>query len=454
MKQDGTAQEKPGVTMDKAYYKKAFLLGFGLFGAQLMWMIYNTYMPIFLQAGGANFGTKLATKGFGLSATITGVIMTLDNIAAFFIQPVMGPISDRTTTRIGRRMPYILLFAPLSAIAFALIPLGPALIPAELSGRVEALSLPFALTMGAALLMVLCMALWRTPMFALMPDLFPSPLRSQANAVINIMSGIGGILAFVIGGALFGLYEPLPFWFGAVATSLAVLVLFLKVKEPKILTEAAESTGGLKVFAKLKEVPATNKKSLALLILTVLFYMVGYMALETFFSSFAVTKLGVKPSMAALLLAVSYVSFLIFALPSSAIARRFGRKRAVAAGLLVFGAVLVAIWAFPSLPMVVAMLFVGGFGWALVNINCLPMILDTSTSEELMGTFSGLYFIATTLAGTLGPILNGRIIDLAGRDYGVIFIVCPVFFLLSFLCLAGVRTGEVKAAGRAEGTAA
>lgn len=441
--------EGAGISMNKDYYKKAFLLGFGLFGAQLMWMIYNTYMPIFLQAGGAGFGANLATRGFGLSATITGIIMTLDNIAAFFIQPVMGPISDRTKSRFGRRMPYILIFAPLSALAFAAIPLGPALIPAELSGRIDALAGPFALTMASALLMVLCMALWRTPMFALMPDLFPSPLRSQANAVINIMSGIGGILAFVIGGALFGLYEPLPFWFGALATSLAVLVLFLKIKEPKLLVEAAEAQGGLKVLAKLKEVPAKNKKSLVLLVLTVLFYMVGYMALETFFSSFAVTKLGVKPSMAALLLAVSYVSFLVFALPSSAIARRLGRKTAVAAGLLVFGAALVAIWAFPVLPVVVSMLFVGGFGWALVNINCLPMILDTSTSEELMGTFSGLYFIATTLAGTLGPILNGRIIDLAGRDYGVIFLVCPVFFLLSFLCMLGVRTGEVKAEGAA-----
>ena len=93
------------------------------------------------------------------------------------------------------------------------------------------------------------------------------------------------------------------------------------------------------------------------------------------------------------------------------------------------------------------MLLVGGFGWALVNVNCLPMILDTSTSEELMGTYSGLYFIATTLAGTIGPILNGRVIDLAGRDYSVIFLVCPIFFVLSFLCISGVRTGEVKVSG-------
>jgi Na+/melibiose symporter-like transporter len=111
----------------KLDYKKAFILGFGLFAAQLMWMIYNTYMPIFLQAGNPEFDARLAvsTLGFGLSATMTGVIMTIDNIAAFFLQPLMGPISDRTRTRLGRRMPYILIFAPIAAIAFAVIPLAP-----------------------------------------------------------------------------------------------------------------------------------------------------------------------------------------------------------------------------------------------------------------------------------------------------------------------------------------
>ena len=435
------------MTMSREYTKKAVLLGFGLFAAQLMWMLYNTYMPLFLQAGSPSFASGAVKLGFGLSATLTGFIMTLDNIAAFFIQPLMGPISDRTRTRIGRRMPYIVVFAPLSAIAFALIPIGPMLVSPELSGNLSALRGPFAITISAALAMVLCMALWRTPLFALLPDLFPSPLRSQANALVNIMSGIGGILAFVVGGMLFGIYGALPFWFGAVVTLAAVAILFFKVREPKELAEAAEVPGGLRISARLKEIPAANKKSLALLVMTVLFYMVGYMAIETFFSSFAVTRLGLKPSAAAILLALSYVSFLIFAMPSASIAKKLGRKKTIAIGLLVFAAGLLIIWLFPTLPVVAAMLFVGGFGWALVNINCLPMILDTSTSEDLMGTFSGLYFIATTLAGTLGPILNGWIIDVAGRDYRVIFLVCPLFFLFSFLSLLGVSTGEVKVAG-------
>ena len=444
-KESGPVDSPASIALTPEFYKKSALLGFGLFGAQLMWMIYNTYMPIFLQAGSPGFRTAAAVRGFGLSATVTGILMTLDNVAAFFLQPIMGPVSDRTRSKYGRRMPWILVFAPLSALAFALIPMGAELIPPDLSGRVSELGGPFALLMGAALVMVVCMALWRTPMFALLPDLFPSALRSQANAVVNIMSGIGGILAFVVGGALFAVYQPLPFWFGAVATLAAVLVLYRNVQEPPELAQAAEAPGGIQVIARLREIPKENKRSLVLLILTVLFYMVGYMAIETFFSSFAVTRLGLAPSSAAMLLAISYVSFLIFALPASMVARRLGRRATIAVGLLTFAAGLVVIWLFPSLPVVAAMLLVGGFGWALVNVNCLPMILDTSTNEELMGTYSGLYFIATTLAGTVGPILNGRVIDLAGRDYSVIFLVCPGFFILSFLCLVGVRTGEVKA---------
>ncbi len=430
----------------KLDYKKAFTIGFGLFAAQLMWMIYNTYMPIFLQAGSPAFDAHLsvATRGFGLSATLTGIIMTLDNIAAFFIQPIMGPISDRTRTRFGRRMPYILIFAPIAVIAFAVIPLAPQMIPAELNGQLSQLSGPFTLLLAAALIMLIAMALWRTPLFALMPDLIPSPLRSQANGVINLMAGIGGIFAFIIGGFLYNLYRPLPFWFGGLLTLAAVAILFCKIKEPEELVQAAEVEGGLKVLKHLRSIPRENARSLFLLILTIFFYMLGFNSIETFFSSYAVTTLGVKESTAAFILSASYISFIIFAIPSGLLAGKIGRKKTMLIGLAVFAAGLLAAYFLPSVPFIIAILFVGGAAWAAININGLPMVLDTSTTESLMGTYSGLYFIAATLAATLGPILNGWIIDLSGKNYNMIFIVCPVFFVLAFLSLWFVTQGESK----------
>jgi MFS family permease len=82
----------------------------------------------------------------------------------------------------------------------------------------------------------------------------------------------------------------------------------------------------------------------------------------------------------------------------------------------------------------------GGLAWALIDINAFPMMLDISPGAD--GTAAGVYFIATTLAATIGPILNGWLIDLSGRNYGLIFIIGPLFFLLSFLCMIGVRHGE------------
>ncbi len=430
----------------KLDYKKAFTIGFGLFAAQLMWMIYNTYMPIFLQAGSPAFDTHLSVSslGFGLSATMTGLIMSLDNIAAFFIQPIMGPISDRTHTRLGRRMPYILIFAPIAVIAFVLIPLAPQMIPLELNGQMNQLKGPMIFLLAASGVMLVSMALWRTPLFALMPDLIPSPLRSQANGVINLMAGIGGILAFIVGGFLYNLYRPLPFWFGGLLTLTAVAILFWKIKEPKELVEAAEVEGGLQVFKQLRNIPKENARSLSLLILTIFFYMVGFNSVETFFSSYAVNTLGVKESSAAFILAASYISFIIFAIPSGFLASKIGRKKTMLGGLILFAAGLLAAYFVPSVPFIVGILVIGGIAWAAININGLPMVLDTSTSEELMGTYSGLYFIAATLAAAVGPILNGWIIDLTGQNYNMIFIVCPIFFVFAFLSLLGVSRGESK----------
>jgi len=424
--------------------RRAVVLGFGLFGAQLMWMIYNTYMPIFLQSGNRAFSGKAGALGFGLTATATGFIMTLDNLAAFFIQPLMGPVSDRTRTRIGRRMPFILIFAPVAALAFALIPIGPLFIPPALNGQIKALGWQFALTMASASLMLVAMAVWRTPLFALLPDLFPSRLRSRANAAVNLMSGFGSILAFVVGGLLYGIFKPLPFWFGSIITLAAVALLFMKVREPKDATSQAETQGGVRVLAELRGMPARNASSLGLLLLAIFFYMFGYNSIETFFSSFAVSSLGLQPSQAAYLSAIMAISFMVFAVPSAALAGRFGRKKTIGAGLILFAVTLVALFAFRSPIAAVLLLVAAGGAWALVNINGLPMVLDSSSSEKLMGTYSGLYFIAATLAGTLGPIVNGAIIDLAGRNYAVIFIVCPIFFLAAFLCLQGVRTGEAS----------
>src|SRR5512139_3070353 len=183
-------------------YGKIFLLGFGFFGVSVIWATYNAFVPLFL-----------ANK-FGLEPYLIGFFMTLDNIAALFIQPPVGAWSDRLRTPIGRRMPFILIGAPIGAIAFGLIPL--------------AAVLPVFVACTTSLL--LSMAFWRTPVVALMPDIPPSQFRSQANGLINLMGGIGSIIATLGGSQLYKMNTAFPFWLGSALVVIAALLVFFFIK--------------------------------------------------------------------------------------------------------------------------------------------------------------------------------------------------------------------------------
>ncbi len=198
----------------KFKYGKIFLLGFGFFGVSVIWSVYNAFVPLFL-----------ANK-FHFAPWLIGFFMTLDNIAALFIQPPVGAWSDRLRTKIGRRMPFILIGAPVGAIAFGLIPI--AAVP--------------ALFVACTSTLLLSMAFWRTPVVALMPDITPSQFRSQANGIINLMGGVGTIIASLVGSTLYEINVNFPFWMGSVLVILAALLVFIFIKEPKQYEEGRERT--------------------------------------------------------------------------------------------------------------------------------------------------------------------------------------------------------------------
>jgi maltose/moltooligosaccharide transporter len=453
----------------KLDWGKTFLIGFGFFGISIMWQIYNLFMPIFLQAGSPEFemGAETAVVGFGLGAGLAGFIMTLDNIAALFILPVIGVWSDRTRTSIGRRMPYILVGAPLAAMAFALIPVTMGLVPPEASGSIRgAASGPFVFLMIAASVMLLAMAAFRTPVIALMPDLIPSEHRSRANGVINFMGGVGGLVAAFGLSRLFDINIAWPFWAGSVLLLVAILLLFLTIKEPEV-GESSEERGG--AFGALKEaiaLPAEHRRSLIFLMLAIFAWFVGYNAIETFFSSYAVTTLGVTSGSAGLLFGVALLLFILFSIPAGLIGAKVGRRKTIITGLVIFGVLLVAVYFVPTLfgggatmhmpvlgevspavPVIAIMLAIGGASWALVNINSLPMVVDISEDDRLLGTFTGLYYLSSQFAAIVGPVLNGAIIDLTGlgggpRNYNIIFFVTPVFFALAVVAMLLVTRGE------------
>jgi maltose/moltooligosaccharide transporter len=430
----------------KLNWRFTFLIGFGFFGISVLWTLYNGYVPIYLQAGNPTFDAS-GEVGFGLDSFWTGVIMTLDNVAAFFLLPLIGVWSDRVWTRFGRRMPFILVLAPVSIAAFVLIPIAVRMVPPELSGQIGELGVPLAFFMVAIGIFLTAMASFRTPVIALMPDLTPSPLRSQANGIINLMGGVGTLIATVGSGILYGMGRIVPFVFGGILMLAAVLMLYFFVREPKEFEATAHEDERLGALRGLRRVSPAARRSLAFLMGAIFCWFVGYNAVETFLSSYGVSELGMGTGQAPLLMGVASLAFLIFAVPSGYIAARFGRRRTIITGLTAFGILLAANFFLRNATLIWPIMAIGGMGWALVNINSLPMVVDIAVSAADLGTYTGMYYIASQLAAVVGPIVNGYIVRLGGGDYNLIFLATPAFFVLAILCMLGVTKGEAKESG-------
>jgi maltose/moltooligosaccharide transporter len=417
----------------KLNYGKTFLLGFGFFGVSVIWGVYNAFVPLFL-----------ANK-FGLSPVWIGFFMTLDNIAALLIQPPVGAWSDRLRTPIGRRMPFILIGAPLAALAFGLIPLASVL--------------PLFVACTSTLL--LSMALWRTPVIALMPDITPSQFRSQANGVINFMGGIGAIVSFLVGASLYEKNTAYPFWLGSVLVITSALLVFIFIREPKTYEQSEVKPSMLE---SLGEVIQDRDHSALRLLLAIFFWFLGYNAIEAFFTLYAVKHLGLPDADGARLLGQLSLVFVLMALPSGYIGASFGRRKTILSGLGLMILVVLSIFILPAetltiqltklpvlgvVPVIGLFLMLAGAAWALININSLPMVVDMTDAARL-GTYTGLYYLFSTLAAIAGPNVNGWIIQLTGRNYNATMMIAPFFMLTAFILMLGVRRGEARQAGEPE----
>jgi len=402
-----------GLNNSKLNYVNTFLLGLGFFCISITWSLYNSFVPIFLN--------KYISSVF-----IIGLVMTFDNIAAITLQPFFGALSDRTSTRYGRRMPYLLIGIPLSAVLFFFI--------------------PYEFNLVSLITIVMCfnviMSIYRAPTIALMPDLTPSPLRSKANGIINFMGGFGALLAYFVGSKIYDYDKHMPFIGTSLLMILAIIILYKAIKEPPApALEEKESSGIISAFM---EILSDSDKSALFILLAIFFWFIGYQGIEALFTLYGVKYLGIKASAAALTLGFFSLSFLIFAIPSGFIATRIGRKRTIKIGLLglmtIFGVVLFS----KSIVIIRGCMLIGGMFWAFVNINSYPMVVEMTTDSKI-GAYTGLYYFFSSMSAILGPPLFGKLIDLMG--YGVLFLMALCFFLLAFICITYVKKGEYKAIG-------
>ena len=386
---------------------RTFLLGFGFFGISILWPLFNSLIPPMLE-------------DLGLSALVTGFILTWDNIINMFVQPWIGSLSDRTRSRFGRRKPFLMLGAPLAAVFFILVPF---------------VRENFLLVALAILGTNVGMAIFRSPTIAYLGDLFLPGERSKANGVINLMGWLGGAVALFGGGALYKIGVPLPFIVGAGVMLVAILVVLLAVREPAApAAVSGEVSPGLRDA--IRQV-ATGPDVSGLYLLAAIFaWFVGWNAMEAFFTIYARSVLGVSVGSGTQMLTAFAAALIVFAIPSGLIATRVGRKPTILTGLIgmLLGLVAGAFVRDPTLLLVV--LAVMGAFWALVNIHSLPMIYDLS-GQKSIGAYTGLYYFASSAAAITGPILGGQLIDLTGPTS--IWFFSAIFMAGSIACMLLVK---------------
>ena len=419
------------MTDRKFPWSRTFLIGFGFLGISLIWPIFNQYIPIFLQAGNKDFEAQLLAEGrkipdvvgFGLPPALALFIMTWDNLINIFVQPWVGAKSDRTWNRFGRRKGWILLGAPIAVLGFVFIPVAQSVIA----------------IMVFILITNFGMALFRSPTVSWLGDLFTPKERSKANGVINLMGGVGGLLAYFVGGLLFNsLGRQAPFIAGAAAMVVALVVVLIFVKEPPRI-EAKESEEKSSVIQNLLTVFRNPNKSGMFVLLGILFWFMAFNALETGLSSFAVFTLGIDPGTASIYAAAVTVSFIAFSVPAGLIAQRIGRRRAIQIGLIGLTLIfLLGYFIIQNVATFLLILVLAGFLWAMVNVNSLPLVYDYG-DERKIGAYTGLYYFSSQLAAVLGPTLGGVFVGVMNNQYRWLFIFSTVFMVLAWIAMTGVK---------------
>ena len=506
----------------KLNYKRTVLVGFAFFLICAFWQIYDVTIAMTL------------TSKFGLSQTISGIVMALDNILALFLLPLFGGISDRCKSKSGRRTPFIRI-GTILAVVFLLAlsfvdnaqlkniadytkvndpatmeriydeqkdtvlhtPEGVEYKLVDLYTREEFAQLTtdsksteindfgrevevnlytrhvvparqacaaavtdqnpttVVIFLGVLLLLLISMATFRTPAVALMPDVTLKPLRSKANAIINLMGNAGGIIVLGIGSVLaiskvknaYMSYTGVYAIVGGIM--LVALIIFLfTVKEPLWVRETQKRSVELGLDEKEEEVTGEKKKlskgekvSLFFLMASIVFWFFGYNAVT---SKYAVYAQNVLDKDATTTLLLANIAAIIAYLPVGMVASKLGRKKTILAGVaMLFTAFFVACFMTASSPnwLMNCMFCLAGVAWATINVNSFPMVVEMCTGADV-GKYTGFYYTASMAAQSLTPTISGIFMDIRGLT--TLFPYAAIFVGLAFFTMLMVRHGDSK----------
>ncbi len=428
----------------KLNYRRTFLIGLAFLSISAFWQMYDNIIPLMLQ------GT------FGLGETVTGFIMAADNVHALFLLPIIASLSDKVDTPMGKRMPFIVGGTLLAVFFHMLLP------SADKSANIVF----FIVSLFALLI---AMGLYRSPAVALMPDLTPNRLRSKGNAIINLMGAVGGVYTLLMIKLLVGKGEHpdyLPLFASVAAlmvVTVGILALTIREKKVKALVEAqvkaygdpesaaAQDPGESKAaFDEEKysesqgrtSMPGEVKRSMAFLLASIFLWFTAYNAVTTAFSRYTKVVWNLEGGGFADCLMVATVAAIVSYIPIGNIASRIGRKKTILGGIVLmsvcyFAAILVNAY-HPAINIAFAAI---GIGWAAINVNSYPMIVEMSKGRDI-GKFTGTYYTFSMTAQIFTPVLSGFLLE--NVSYRTLFPYAFVFSALAFATMTQVRHGDVR----------
>ena len=432
--------------------KRTILVGLAFLSICAFWQMYDNIVPLIL------------TRTFHMNETISGLIMAADNILALFLLPFFGSLSDRTNTKIGKRMPFILFGTGCAMILMNLLPL---IENSYYAAPSAAKTVSFVIVLG---LLLIAMGTYRSPAVALMPDVTPKPLRSKGNAIINLMGAVGGILYLAITSVLYSQsrleaieaaggrvnYQPL-FMIVSSIMFVSIGILFLTIKEPKLTAEnqaleaahpewnlAIEDSAGHEVL------PAPVKRSLGFLLASIALWFIGYNGVTTWFTTYVSEVMGQGLGGASTCLLIATAGAIVSYIPVGQIASKIGRKKTILGGVILlavcFALGYVLTTAYQSINVIMFVVFaLVGLAWAAINVNSLPMVVEMCRDSDI-GKFTGYYYTASMAAQVVTPVVAGTL--MRHIDYRVLFPYAAFFVALSGVTMCFVRHGDAKAEGK------
>ena len=424
--------------------RRTILVGFAFLSICAFWQMYDNLIPLIL------------TNTFHMNETLSGAIMAADNVLALFLLPLFGGISDKCRHRLGRRRPCI-LFGTLAAVILMLgLPL--------LADSYHAAASPLKLAGFVALLglLLITMGTYRSPAVALMPDITPKPLRSRANAIINLMGAVGGILYLLITTFLYTTksdvyrsYFPLFAIVGGIMV-LAVVILLCFVNEPKLVKRQQDyeqrhpEENLVEVTESGEALPPEVKKSLTFLLISIALWFIGYNGVTTWFSVYAQKMWNMSLGSANMCLTIATAGAIFSYIPVGSVASRIGRRKTIRFGTLLLAGSFFAGFLYTMLsdrfsPLLYVLFVLVGMAWAAINVNSLPMVVEMCKGSEV-GKFTGLYYTFSMSAQIMTPIAAGFL--LRHVDYRTLFPYAAIFVFGSFITMSFVRHGDNKVPGK------